>query len=181
MSNTQTVNVQIQNIEWQQSKKPGGRSWPLYILSENSVSEKASNFDPVSGADIGAWGDAVLEPVSKEGKDGKLRTYFNLVSFRVTMPAGEKPATAPLGTQFTDGQKIEQALGDAKGREIAMENANTASAMIVAAILPKIAEVDAEVHALAIWNQLAAAAYERTLLAKQDRIATKANPYAGDN
>lgn len=178
----QTINVQIVGIEWPAFKtgKRAGQTYPLYGLSENSVTDKASSFDTIPGANIGAWGNATL--VSKT-VGGKL--YYNLEKFDVTMPAGEKPATAPLGSKFSDEQKIDQAKWDGKDRAIIMQNGSTGGATIAAAAIRAgiITGTEQEVldKALSWQDTIAAKSYERALMAKQDRIATKANPYASDN
>lgn len=166
------VAVQVLEIKPAGTSATTGKQTPPKVKFSNGIEAVPDRSIPLNTITVGAFGEAVIE--SKQ--NGQYTNHY-LKSWSQTQPAGAVPPDST--PQGASSAPVEQSVWDAKDRSIIMEAANKASgvvtsAMIAAGLLTDEASIERvfEAHALK--------AYERTLLARADRIATKVNPFADE-
>lgn len=154
------------------TSKNGKRTPPKVKLSSgiDAVIGRNVNFQDVQK---GCWGEPNILTEEKNGY-----TNHTLESWQMTMPAGQATQLMPTHEQ-KDAAKTDQSVWDAKDRTLACESAYKSASPIVAAMLTS-GVVKTEADALRCLDGLALTMYESFMLARQDRIATKANPYASE-
>lgn len=160
-----TPEVQIVKIEDKVNKNQ--RSFKLVHFSDGA---KVYAWDKLKGLDLGSFGRATVLADEKDGK-----TFLNLKAWEQTKP----PGRVPEYSKEPSGKQVEQAVWDAKDRTFMMENAGKVaapivSAMIAAGVVKDLAKIIGAFDAIRVCQ------YEACSLARADRVATAANPFASE-
>lgn len=119
----------------------------------------------------GAMGNAEVQTT----QNGQY-TNHTLTSWVLTTPPGSVPQNFPTEDQKASG-KVDNAVWDAKDRAMAMMASNKPAAEIVCALIEK-GLCEGAAQASTMYDAFSKQGYEMTQLARMNRIATEADPFA---
>lgn len=167
------MNLQVMEVIGSMPSK-SGKMMPPKVKFDNGTTATLAKGIGIGAFQVGMRGEVNIE-TSQNGE----YTNHIVTSWNPTMPPGQVPAqNFPTETQKKSAA-IDQTVWDAKDRTISIQGMAKPAAEIVSALITS-GVIKEEIGAERAYEALMVKGYELAMLARADRISTKASPFAGE-